>query len=140
MSVGQRGYFNTPFEPLFFDGERILAGADVRLVVKKMMFAGEYIYGKYNGSFTALITDSSFSSINATGFHLTAGYMLGKRSQFVVRWDNFDTNRRKRSNWLIGGFNYWPTLATELQLNYVLNTDKGNFKHHQFLINAQIAY
>jgi hypothetical protein len=127
------------FEPLFFDGERVLLGADLQINIEKFMISGEYINGEYNGTFTSLITDSTSQDISANGFHLTAGYMLHKKVQLLARLDNFNTNRREDSNWIIGGVNYWPTLATEFQFNYILNAEEPDLKYHQFLINVQVA-
>lgn len=128
------------FEPLFFDGRRTLAGLDLRFTAGKFLFSGETIFGQFQGSFTQLITDTTFQDIQATGFHLTTGYMVGARSQLLLRWDNFDTDRRSNSNWLIGGINFWPSSITELQLNYIINTEKTEFKHHQILLNTQVAF
>ena len=127
------------FEPLFFDGDRMLLGADFQIDIKKFMIAGEYINGEYTGTFTSLNNDSILQDIKAKGFHLTTGYMIHKKVQLLARWDNFDTDRRENSNWFIAGINSWPTQATEFQVNYVINSDEPAFKYNQLLINVQIV-
>ena len=127
------------FEPLFFNGDRMLLGADFQIDIKKFMIAGEYINGEYTGTFTFLNNVSTLQDIKANGFHLTSGYMVHKKVQLLARWDNFDTNRRENSNWFIAGINIWPTQATEFQVNYIINSKEVALKHNQLLINVQVV-
>ncbi len=118
-----------------FTGKRTLVGADLRLVANEWLLAAEYIYAnlKTNGI--------GERSLNPNGFYITGGYMLDEKNQLLVRWDGFRPDGLARdSDRLILGFNHWPTSLTEFQVNYVIDTDDSEFKHHQILVNAQVAF
>ena len=41
---------------------------------------------------------------------------------------------------LVFGYNFWPTELTEIQLNYIVNFDRAEPKHHRLLVNFQVAF
>lgn len=116
-----------------FNGERLLIGGDTRWTLGRYLISSEIIYGN--------LDPSSGLSSEMVGFHTTLGYMLNDKNQLLFRTDNFDPDRLGTdSHLIIFGYNYWPTKATEIQVNYIINTDKTDIDHHQLLINAQISF
>jgi len=120
-----------------FAGNRLLIGSDVRLIYEKILLSGEYIYAN-------LEADTNITAIKPSGFHATAGYMFTEKMQMLVRWDSFELKNfnslNTKSDLLILGINYWPTGVTEIQLNYIIDTDHSDLKYNQILINAQIVF
>jgi hypothetical protein len=70
--------------------------------------------------------------------------MVSGKSQLLARWDSFDArdlfNAEGKADWVVLGFNHWPTKATELQVNYIIDVDDNDLKHHQWLVNVQIVF
>ncbi len=117
----------------FFDGKRTLLGADARLTYTKWLITGEVIY--------ASLATNSNTTFNPYGYYVTAGYLVAKNSQILVRWDSFfPDNLAPNSHLLIFGYNLWPTKVTELQVNYIIQTHNSALEHHQLLVNAQFAF
>ena len=116
-----------------FNGKRLLLGGDFRLVRQRILFSGEGIYAQLK--FDEGETSEPF------GYHVTAGYMIAAKSQLLLRWDSFAPDGlQPDSDLLTVGYNLWPTKATELQVNYIIPTEDGDFKYHQLLVNAQLAF
>lgn len=116
-----------------FNGKRTLLGGDFRLTKDRLLLSGEMIYARLKFGRT--------TTVEPTGFHATAGYMITGKSQLLLRWDSFTPDGlQPDSRLLIVGYNLWPTKATELQVNYIIPTDDGDYKHHQLLVNAQLAF
>ncbi len=116
-----------------FEGKRTLLGGDFRLTRDKLLLSGEAIYAR--------LKFGDNQTIKPTGFHATAGYMITKKSQLLLRWDSFTPDRlRPDSRLLILGYNLWPTKVTELQVNYIISTDNSSIDHHQLLVNAQMNF
>ena len=129
------------FDVIVFSGRRTVFGVDARYESGGFMVAGEYIVADLDGTITFVIDEREAESMRPSGFHLTAGYMLSPALQLLGRLDSFRTDKgRDSSEWVIIGLNYWPSQAAELQFNYIVNTDDSDFKHHQLLINAQLAF
>lgn len=119
-----------------FRGKRTLMGGDIRLTIEKLLLAGEFIFADLESGFSP-----NSSSFNPFGFHLTGGIMVNDNNQLLFRVDQIDFDAPNASNTLlIFGYNLWPTSLTELQVNYIINTDLSEFKYHQLLINAQVAF
>lgn len=119
-----------------FTGERILLGGDISWVYKNISLSAEAIYArlKYDDT-TGRHTKDPY------GYHATAGYMIADNSQILVRWDSFIPDGiSDNSDLIIFGYNLWPTKVIELQANYIIPAKSGNFKHHQILINTQLAF
>lgn len=118
-----------------FSGDRVLYGGDLRYTNGKWLLAGEIIGSNFDGSFGSTVAD-----VDPYGFHATAGYNLSRRSQVLARFDSFRSGgTQDDSDFLIFGLNLWPTEATKLQLNYLIDTDQSEIKHHQVLLNGQVA-
>jgi len=119
-----------------FSGDRILFGADFRLMVRKWLVSGEAI--------AANLDPGSGETLKPLGYHVTAGYMVSSNSQLLARWDSFDAEDLNildgKTDLVVLGFNHWPTKATELQVNYIIDADDNELKYHQWLINLQIVF
>jgi len=116
-----------------FNGERVLIGGDTRWTLGKYLISSEIIYGK--------LDPSPGPSSDMIGFHTTLGFMLNDKNQLLFRADSFDPDRLGAdSHLIIFGYNYWPTQVTEVQVNYIINTDDTDIDHHQVLINAQVSF
>ncbi len=116
-----------------FTGKRTLAGGDVRAEIKNLLLAGEVIH--------ASLSPEIGAARHPWGFHATAGVQLSPKVQGLIRWDGFDPdNLDGRSDWIVLGLNVWPTAVTEMQLNYVVDTDAAAVDHHQLLVNFQLGF
>lgn len=119
-----------------FTGRRLLLGTDIRLTSGKALFSAEIV--------SANLDQSGGPTMKPYGYHVTAGYMVSTKSQLLARWDSFDASDLFTSggatDWVVLGYNLWPTLATELQVNYIIDVDDSDFKHHQLLLNLQVAF
>lgn len=116
-----------------FRGKRTLGGADVRLNVDKLLLSGEAIFGK--------LDFAAGPQIKPYGYHATIGYMVTGNAQLLARWDSFRPDSvGPNSDLIVLGFNLWPTTLTELQVNYIIPRQTSAFKHHQVLVNTQVAF
>lgn len=127
------------------DLRRLLGGADFRLTHGALLLAAEVI----TSDFELDAEPASPVSIAPTGFYLTGGYMLvPDRHQLLVRLDhfdpdvatNFDPGIGTKRTLVVLGYNFWPTRATEVQLNYLFPTgDDGGLDQSFLLVNFQVA-
>ncbi len=116
-----------------FAGTRTLVGGDARIVRGPVLVAGELIYARLDPSVGAVQ--------EPWGFQVTGGYHLSPKTQILVRWDGFDLDAGgQRQDILIGGFNIWPTRATEFQVNYLIDVNNADVDQHQLLVNFQIGF
>jgi len=116
-----------------FSGKRTLAGGDIRAEFGNLLFAGEVIH-------TSLSPEIGVAR-HPWGFHATAGLLFSPKIQGLVRWDGFDgDNFDGRSDLLVFGLNVWPTSVTEIQLNYIIDTEEAAVDHHQLLVNFQLGF
>ncbi|MDH5196085.1 MAG: OprO/OprP family phosphate-selective porin [Gemmatimonadota bacterium] len=115
-----------------FAGDRTLVGADARLTIDRLVVSGEFIY--------AHLETTAGATTEPWGFHTTAGYMLTPKMQALVRWDQLRSVTNPTSHVLLLGYNVWPTKATEIQVNYLIDTDDATFDHHQLLVNFQLGF
>ena len=84
--------------------------------------------------------DSVQSKSEPYGYHITFGYKPLSKHQFLLRYDNLSADGIiSDSDFYIIGYNFWPTQATELQVNYIIDSEQTEFKYHWFLINLQIS-
>ncbi|TYP95352.1 Phosphate-selective porin O and P [Fodinibius salinus] len=114
-----------------FDGTRSLGGADARWTINKFMVSSEFIYSSL---------ETTNSDFNPFGFHATAGYMAGSKTQILLRWDQFDADGTgPDTESVIAGLNIWPTQVSEIQFNYILPTNES-IEFSQILINFQIGF
>ena len=115
-----------------FNGKRALIGADFRLILNKFLVSGEFISAK--------LEPRNQNEITPKGYQATVGYFVNKKSQLLVRWDSFDADGgQPKSEWLILGYNFFPTQITELQVNYVMPVDETS-DYNQLLINLQLSF
>ena len=115
-----------------FNGERALVGADGRFTSGPLLVSGEVIYSRLEVPAGAVF--------EPWGFHATGGYMLSAKSQLLFRWDRLDPDIADATDLLIFGLNVWPTKATEIQVNYLIDTDASDFDNHQVLVNFQVGF
>ncbi|MGE0352101.1 MAG: hypothetical protein AB7I33_13445 [Gemmatimonadales bacterium] len=47
---------------------------------------------------------------------------------------------RPDRNFLLPGWNHWPTGATEVQVNWIVDLDRTAVRYQQGLVNLQIAF
>ena len=119
-----------------FSGVDALFGGDVRLTRGPWLLSAELLVGD---------TDEApvRPSPRPWGYHGTVGFMVTDNSQMLVRWDSFDADIPDLADddprLLVLGYNLWPTLATELQVNAVIPVD-GPGDDPQLLVNAQVAF
>ncbi len=114
-----------------FDLTRFLAGADVRYETSQVLLSAEYIRSRVE-----------FEDAVETpyGIQVTGGYNLVEgRQQVLIRFDHFDPDDSDLpiTDYVIFGYNYWPTSAFEFQFNYLLPASSDGF--HQVMFNCQIA-
>lgn len=118
-----------------FEGDRLLFGADVRRSWDRWLVSAEAIYSDLD----PVVGESR----QPFGFHATVGYMLDPgRHQILARFDSFDTDTGAGdSNFLVLGYNFWPSQAFEFQANYLIPVHDGaDFGDQQLLLNFQVAF
>jgi hypothetical protein len=116
-----------------FVGARTHLGGDVRLELGRWLFSGEVLYAELRPTIGA---DRS-----PWGFHATAGFASGRKTQVLVRFDGFEADDGgERADVIVLGFNAWPTSVTEFQVNYSIDTRDAAFDHHQLLVNFQFGF
>ncbi len=114
-----------------FAGRRSLVGIDARWTRSKWLLATEVI--------RARLTPLVGPRTEPDGLHLTAGYATSPRTQVLLRWDTFSADDGSAdSDWVVLGLNFWPTGASELQVNFVHPVE--GIHEDQILVNAQIAF
>lgn len=115
-----------------FEGEQTLMGSDLRFMYNGLMVSGEFIYSR-------MVTDSGIQS-NPFGYHTTAGYYVTSKTQILLRWDRFEGDNLAGDNEsFLAGLNYFPTSYSEIQLNYILPSDR-ELEFSQLLLNLQINF
>jgi hypothetical protein len=118
-----------------FSGERNLYEVDFRMEISKFLFAGEYIYGQFDGWYGEEKGNKSYQ-----GFHLTIGYRLMEKVQFLSRLDNLKLHSPSNNdNQLLLGCNFLPSSVASFQVNYIWDLDRAIFQNNQLLINAQLS-
>lgn len=116
-----------------FQGTRTLWGVDARWQRGPWLVAGEAISAKLDGVAGA--------RNRPEGYHATLGYTTSRRTQALARWDDFRADGLGISQQLlILGLNFWPTSATELQVNAVTPVNRGGVRREQLLVNLQFAF
>lgn len=115
-----------------FTGDRTLLGADARFTSGPVLLSGEVLYGRLDPPIG--------TTLEPWGFHATAGYKFTPKTQGLVRWDRLDLDFLGSRDLVIFGFNVWPTQATEMQVNYLFDTDQASFDNHQLLVNFQVGF
>ena len=117
-----------------FIGKRTYIGGDLRAEIQKILFSTEIILNKLDGMIDSLQSDKE-----PYGYHITLGYKAFSKHQFLLRYDNLNADDIiSNSELYIIGYNFWPTQATEIQFNYIIDSKQTNFKYHWYLLNLQI--
>lgn len=117
-----------------FEGKRSITGADFRLNYKDWLLAAEYLMAR--------LEHQAGPTWEPSGYYFTAGYMIKENVQALIRLDTYDPDGSggiPSNSWIVTGLNFWPTSVSELQVNYIIDTDNSDIKNHQILINVQIA-
>ncbi|GIW53440.1 MAG: hypothetical protein KatS3mg081_2795 [Gemmatimonadales bacterium] len=116
-----------------FSGERSLVGADARWEAGRWLLSGELIWSE--------LSPTPGASRNPWGYHATLGYRVQPFTQLLVRWDAFDPDDNSdRSDLIILGLNFWPTSATEFQINYLVQAQTPEPRRQRLLINFQFGF
>ncbi len=118
-------------------GDRTLLGADVRREWDSWLVSGELVWSD--------LDPVAGPERNPFGYHVTVGYMIEPgRHQILGRWDSLDLDAGPSivdQNYLILGYNFWPSRAFELQINYLIPTaDDAEIGDQQILVNFQVAF
>ncbi len=118
-----------------FNGKKTFLGGDIRAEIHNFLFSTEIVMNKLDGKI-----DSLESNKEPYGYHVTLGYKPFQKHQFLLRYENLTTDGIiEDSDLYILGYNFWPTSATEIQFNYIINSENTDFKNHLYLINFQIS-
>jgi hypothetical protein len=114
-----------------FSGERVAAGADIRLAVDRWLFASELVVSRFD--------PRGGARVEPYGYYVTMGFHMAENTQLLVRWDSFAGDGViEDSDLVVLGLNYWPTTPTEVQLNAVFPTTGS--RDPRFLVNVQVAF
>ncbi len=123
--------------PLFgaaFAGRRLVLGADTRWRSGPTLVAAELVLARLNPAGPA-------GTVAPQGWHATLGRHVTPRSQLLVRWDALRGDGVvPDGDQLVLGWNRWPTQATELQVNWLVDLADAAPRRHQILINLQVAF
>jgi hypothetical protein len=120
--------------PLPFAGQRLVYGADTRWRLGRALLAAEIVVAE-------LDRRGPSPAVMPHGWHATAGYHVARRSQALVRWDALrGDGLAPDRDLLILGFNHWPTRATKLQVNWIVDADDTALDRHQALVNLQVGF
>jgi len=139
LTLGINGSYEKKKEPSIgnsvqsvFVGNQVLLGSDFRFSQTGFMLSGEFIY--------SWMESNAGTEFNPYGYYATAGYFVGPKTQFLVRWDSFDADSLGNdSNSVIAGVNIFPTTYSEVQLNYIVPTDQA-IDFSQLLLNLQLNF
>ena len=77
------------------------------------------------------------------GYQATVGYMLRPdRHQVLARWDalNLDDSVSGERQFVVLGYNVWPSTPFEFQRNDLIPVSGGNTDNHQILVNFHVAF
>ncbi len=114
-----------------FNGDGALFGLDARMEEGRLMLAGEAIIADYD--------PTAGQSVDASGLYLTAGWMTNDKTQVLARWDRYRPVGGASDDMLVLGWNFWPTGASELQVNWLIPVFDSVYPH-KLLVNFQIGY
>ncbi len=131
-------YANNNTQGIFekdFIGKKTMLGGDLRIEINQFLIASEYTINTLDGTLDSILTNRK-----PYGYHITAGYKFGSNHQVLVRYDNLSPDGvTDNSEFYIFGYNFWPTSATEIQFNYIIDSKQSEFNSHWFLFNFQLS-
>ena len=114
-----------------FTGDGWVAGADLRYTRDRLLLAGEFLANR--------LTPTKGNVVEARGHHVTAGWMFTEEHQGLARWDRFRGIEGGTDDALVLGGNWWPTGATEVQVNWVVPLS-GDESVHRLWVNLQLGF
>ena len=118
------GNYGTPVA----DHKRNRTGFDAKYVLDGLSVTAEYDKG-------------ADGSIQKSGWYAQAAYyVIPKKLQLAVKYDTYDPNKAvltDRSNWYIGGFNYYFNEWTRLTIDYSIRREQVTQVKND-LLNAQL--
>ncbi len=110
-------------------------GGDFRYVRNQLLFSGEAVY-------TDSDPEAAFTAgNNPFGYHVTLGYMIEQNvQQVLVRFEGFqlDLAGIDFQDQLVFGYNYWPTKAFLLQINYLLPINNADLQNNAIIAKLQV--
>lgn len=117
-----------------FEITRFLFGADARFESDAVLLSAEVIRSE--------VTFDEVT-VNPYGAQVTAGYNIEPgRHQILARFDHYDGDSPEifasASDYLVAGYNFWPSSAFEIQVNYLLPLSDEGF--HSVLVNFQVGF
>ena len=116
-----------------FDGERVVAGGDVRLIAGPVLIGGELLYTR--------LDPEGNTSFDAWGHHLTAGVQLFPFLQLLVRWDGFErTDTGERADLVIPGATFVVPDFAPLRLRFNVAIPTREPEQTRVLGAAQLAF
>ncbi len=119
-------------------GERTLIGGDIRVQNDRVMVSSEVILATFEqpqGLSGSLMTAAS--DFEPEGYQVTGGVMVADDVQLLIRHDAIKAILSEYDKQVLLGLNWWPTGATEIQVNYVIPENDG--LEPQFLLNVQLS-
>lgn len=111
-------------------------GADFRYTRDQLLLSGEVVYTDSNPEAAGI------AGTNPLGYHATIGYMIKPGvQQILLRFDALDRDIPgvDAQNQLVFGYNYWPTGAFLLQVNYLLPVDASTTLGHAIIAKLQFS-
>lgn len=110
-------------------------GGDFRYTRDQLLLSAEVVYTDNDpeGAFTP--------GNNPFGYHATLGYMIDADvQQVLLRFEGLqlDLPDVDFRNQLVFGYNYWPTRAFLLQLNYLLPVNDADLQNHAIVAKLQV--
>jgi phosphate-selective porin len=115
-----------------FEGEQTLLGTDLRYTNNGFLLSGEFIY--------SWLESDTGVEFNPFGYYATAGYYVTPNTQLLLRWDDFEgDNLGNDSRSVIAGVNIFPSTYSEIQLNYIIPTERA-IDFSQLLVNLQLNF
>lgn len=120
------------------NGERVIFGGDLRVEYWRFLLSAEFL--------TARLEYSPAVEDEVLGFHITGGYDITDRLQFLVRLDHVESNELSATvfpqpvDLVFGGINYNFTEAASFTLNYQLNPETIDISNQVLLVQMQIAF
>lgn len=110
-------------------------GADFRYTRDQLLVSGEVVYTDSNPEAAGLAGNNPF------GYHATIGYMIEPGAQqILLRIDTLDLDIPgvDARDQLVFGYNYWPTGAFLLQINYLLPLSDADTLGHAIVAKFQV--
>ncbi len=130
-AVGRDAAITGRAYPLTFEGDGFLLGGDARFELGRLLLAGEFHRAEWE-PVAAADTD-------AQGAFVTAGWMVRSDQQVLVRWDNYRAPVGQASDFLVLGYNAWPTSAAQVQVNWLAPVDESGAPH-QVLVSFELRF